>query len=228
MRDETGTDPSNDVWGIGGAQGAAPKPPRSEPAASEAMPPTDAQARQGPPVEAPRPIGVGRHQARVAAVQMLFEVDATDHPIEEVLDREEIADEELPPPVSAQAARLVRGVLAAQAEIDPRIFAAAPAFPVSQLPAVDRAVLRLAIHELLNAPEVPVKTAINEAVEIAKRFGGDSSGRFVNGVLGTIASSLDSARRPPQPAPPRPKGKGRGKGQGNRKTGTKPAKAPPS
>jgi len=172
----------------------------------------------------PRPVGVGRHQARVAAVQMLFEVDATDHPVDEVLEREEIADEELPPPVAAQAARLVRGVLAAQDAIDPRIFAAAPAFPVSQLPSVDRAVLRLAIHELLNAPEVPVKTAINEAVEIAKRFGGDSSGRFVNGVLGTIAAGLDPAIRPAPPAPPKPKPKNRG----NRKPKPKGDRPPSS
>ena len=73
--------------------------------------------------------------------------------------------------------------------------AAAPAFPVAQLPAIDRNVLRLAIYELLRETDVPPKAAINEAVELAKRFGGDNSGRFVNGVLGTIAARIDRRGR---------------------------------
>jgi N utilization substance protein B len=67
---------------------------------------------------------------------------------------------------------------------------AAPAFPIAQLPAVDRTVLRLAIYELLEERDVPPKAAINEAVELAKRFGGDNSGRFVNGVLGTVVDRI--------------------------------------
>jgi N utilization substance protein B len=86
----------------------------------------------------------------------------------------------------------VRGL---QDVIDPHIAAAAPAFPVDQLPAIDRNVLRLAIYELLRETDVPVKAAINEAVELAKRFGGDSSGRFVNGVLGTVAERIGAEGR---------------------------------
>jgi len=64
----------------------------------------------------------------------------------------------------------------------------APTWPVPQLPAIDRTVLRMALWELLVERDVPVKAAINEAVELAKRFGGDNSGRFVNGVLGTVVA----------------------------------------
>jgi N utilization substance protein B len=105
-------------------------------------------------------------------------------------------------------------VLTRREEIDPYIAAAAPAFPLAQMAAVDRNVLRLAVYELLHEPAVPPKAAINEAVELAKRFGGDSSGRFVNGVLGTIVEQLPAAsgkpssgRRGDRPRPdPKPTG----------------------
>jgi transcription antitermination protein NusB len=133
-----------------------------------------------------------RSQARVLALQALFEIDVTDHDADEVLGR--IAeDDSVPPPVAEYALTLARGVAEHQSEIDPRIAAAAPAFPLPQVANVDRNVLRLAIYELLHHPDVPLKAAINEAVELAKRFGGPSSGRFVNGVLGTIADGLNGA-----------------------------------
>ncbi|MBA2520775.1 MAG: transcription antitermination factor NusB [Chloroflexia bacterium] len=143
------------------------------------------------------------------ALQILYEVDLTGHDPAETLERtlaeeEELAlvlvedDETTGDRVQAAQARairdhvqrLVNGSLAARIEIDARIEAAAPAFPVARVAAIDRNVLRLAIYELLNEAEVPPKVAINEAVELAKRFGGDSSGRFVNGVLGTIVEQL--------------------------------------
>lgn len=88
------------------------------------------------------------------------------------------------------ADRLARGVVRHQPEIDPIVERAAPAFPMPQLASVDRVVLRLAVYELLHEPKVPLKVAINEAVEIAKRYGGPNSGKFVNGVLRTIAESM--------------------------------------
>jgi len=85
---------------------------------------------------------------------------------------------------------LARGVQERLAEVDPHIERAAPAFPISHLASIDRAVLRIAVYELLHTPEVPRKAAVNEAVEIAKRYGGPNSGRFVNGVLRTITERL--------------------------------------
>jgi N utilization substance protein B len=83
---------------------------------------------------------------------------------------------------------LVNGVIAKVSEIDKIIEKAAPQWPLDQIAMVDRAVLRLGIYELLfgNHEEVPPKVAINESIELAKTFGGNASGKFVNGVLGTI------------------------------------------
>jgi transcription antitermination factor NusB len=93
-----------------------------------------------------------------------------------------------------RTAHLARGVTANLATIDPVIEQAAPAFPVPQLASIDRSVLRVAIYELVHEPEVPFRVAINEAVEIAKQYGGPNSGRFVNGVLRTIAERLPPER----------------------------------
>lgn len=83
---------------------------------------------------------------------------------------------------------LMGGIMAHLGEIDKIIEKAAPQWPLDQIALVDRNVLRLGIYELLfgNRDEVPPKVAINEAIELAKTFGGDSSGKFINGVLGTI------------------------------------------
>lgn len=138
-------------------------------------------------------VATTRHQARTLALQVLYEADVAGHPAEEVLSRY-TSDLSLPQPVRRYVERLVTGVLADREAIDAQIAAAAPAFPVDQLPAVDRNILRIAIYELMNERDVPLKAAINEAVELAKRFGGDNSGRFVNGVLGTIAGNMASPR----------------------------------
>jgi len=127
-----------------------------------------------------------RRQARVAALQALFEADNSGHSALEALLR--IVDSQRVPPDSAAFAKeLIEGVLAQQDEIDGVIAGAATAWPVAQLPAVDRNILRLAIRELLEDNGTPVKAAISEAVELAKQFGSESSAKFVNGVLGTIA-----------------------------------------
>lgn len=134
-------------------------------------------------------VATTRHQARTLALQILYEADVAEHSPEEIL-RRYTTDMSLPQPVRRYVERLVTGVLAERDSIDERIGAAAPAFPVSQLPPVDRNILRIAIYELLREQDVPLKAAINEAVELAKRFGGENSSRFVNGVLGTIAANL--------------------------------------
>ena len=86
------------------------------------------------------------------------------------------------------ALALVRGVIQNKVEIDRNIQSFAPAWPIEQILTVDRNILRLAIFEILIDNEVPVKVAINEAVELAKKFGSENSPRFVNGVLGSVSS----------------------------------------
>jgi len=121
------------------------------------------------------------------ALQILFEFDLTGHEIDGVLRRYS-EDMELPEPVREYTERLVNGVKDGLIEIDERIGVAAPAFPVSQLPAVDRNILRVAIYELSGERGIPFRAVINEAVELAKLFGGENSSRFVNGVLRTIST----------------------------------------
>ena len=140
-----------------------------------------------------------RRQSRILALQSLYEADVTPHSSAEILAR--IRAEGTTAPETLQyASDLVNGVRANRRSIDERIAEAAPAFPVDQLPTIDRNVLRLAIFELMHGPDVPPRAAINEAVEIAKDFGGDGSGRFVNGVLGAIFERL----APPPAADPPP------------------------
>ena len=88
---------------------------------------------------------------------------------------------------------LVMGVLERRAAIDKIIVKAAPEWPLDQITMIDRNVLRLGLFELLygNKDEVPPKVAINEAIELAKNFSGESSGKFVNGVLGTVFRELE-------------------------------------
>ncbi|HVL26140.1 MAG TPA: transcription antitermination factor NusB [Thermomicrobiales bacterium] len=176
------------------AEGQAPKKSTSRPK-KKRRPNVPGGAAPGTHIDQSAP----KHQARVLAMQSLYEHDITDHDLEDILGRlQDEADDEVeavPPPVAARVVQLVQGVTEHRAELDPHIERAAPQFPIPQLAAVDRNVLRLAIYELQYEPDVPYKVVINEAVEIAKRFGGPNSGKFVNGVLGTIADRLPEERK---------------------------------
>jgi len=128
-----------------------------------------------------------RRKARVVALQALYEIDCSGHDAEAVTTR--IADEVGLPEENAVFAReLVRGVVQHREEIDGHIQSFAPAWPIMQIPVVDRNILRLAIFEVLIDNRVPVKASINEAVELARMFGSDSSPKFINGVLGSVSS----------------------------------------
>ena len=140
-----------------------------------------------------------RHQARTLALQILFETDLTHHALRDILRRYNV-DMVLPLELRDYVERLVLGVRDGQPGIDEAIGGAATAYPVGQLPAVDRNILRIAIFELQSVPDAPVKAVINEAVELAKHFGGDSSSRFVNGVLGTLTKQLPDPRTSKRPA----------------------------
>ncbi len=126
-----------------------------------------------------------RRQARTAALQTLYEVDTTGHDAEETLERNAISLQ-LSDDSQAFAGELVRGVLARVEVIDAEIASVASDWPISQMARIDKNILRLAIYEILYNNSVPAKAAINEAVELAKTFGSDTSSRFVNGVLGAI------------------------------------------
>lgn len=139
-----------------------------------------------------------RRKARALALQILFEVDSVEHSVDVALPRriesareEDIAAGKEPLPADAEefVRTLVLGVAADRAELDQLIAKYAPEYPVDQLAIVDRNVLRLAFYELKHMGDVPVKVAINEAVELAKMYGSDSAPRFINGVLGAFLAS---------------------------------------
>jgi len=127
-----------------------------------------------------------RRKARILALQALYEVDTAGHKAEEVITLL-LAGGELSAENAAFVRGLVSGVIENRVKIDLNIQNFAPAWPVEQIPVVDRNILRLAIFEILLDNKVPVKVAINEAVELAKTFGSDNSSRFVNGVLGSVS-----------------------------------------
>lgn len=126
-----------------------------------------------------------RRRARATIFQALFEADVAGHAIRLCL-RRHLEQLDLSPTNKAFCERLALGVSEQLPEVDDILQDAAPEWPVGQLAAVDRNILRLAIYELLYDRETPPKVVINEAVELAKRFGSGSSRRFVNGVLGTV------------------------------------------
>jgi N utilization substance protein B len=135
-----------------------------------------------------------RHRARIAALQALFEIDCAGHGLATVLEHR-LQDVALPEPGTGFARELVLGVDAHLDRIDGLIGRYAPEWPVDQIAIIDRNILRIAIYEILVRDDTPIKVAINEAVELAKEFGSDSSGRFVNGVLGSlVARELPSGR----------------------------------
>ena len=130
-----------------------------------------------------------RRKARVAALQALYESDLSSH--ETLASLERLCEEEHLTEAQASFAReLVTGVLEQRDSIDDVIRQAAPQWPVEQLSAIDRNILRLAIREILMNNGAPIRAAINEAVELAKSFGSDNSAKFINGVLGSVSLSL--------------------------------------
>ena len=128
-----------------------------------------------------------RRRSRILALQALYEIDTTHHPVGTVLDQR-LAEDPLPDEGVAFARELITGVMKHQVELDELIQHYAPEWPVDQMAVVDRNVLRIAIYEFFISKATPIKVAINEAVELAKLFGSDSAPRFVNGVLGALAT----------------------------------------
>src|SRR5437879_3338034 len=127
-----------------------------------------------------------RHLAREVAMQVIFELEHGGGDLEAAI-RYRLGEAEGGDAQADFALSLARGVLEHREAIDREIEQASTHWRLEQMAKVDRAVLRLATYELLFAREVPVKAAINESIELAKTFGGEESGRFVNGVLGRVA-----------------------------------------
>lgn len=125
-----------------------------------------------------------RRQARISALQALYEIDSTQHRVGDVVTHR-LEDTPLPPEGEAFLRDLVSGIVRHRDQLDLLIHKYAPAWPVAQIAVVDRNILRIALYELSGASGTPPKVAINEAVDLAKLFGSDNSSRFVNGVLGT-------------------------------------------
>ena len=140
------------------------------------------------PKRRPRPTIPARRLARELAMKVFFEMDLTDRNPADLLERYR-SDGSLDRLDRRYAERLVEAVGAGLDAIDEQIGIAAPAFPVDQIATVDRNILRVAVCELGSDFSVPPKVVINEAIEIAKDYGGDASSRFVNGVLGAIIDS---------------------------------------
>ena len=124
-----------------------------------------------------------RREARERALSLLYEAEVKDLAPADLL-------QELPLAPDPFAGDLVAGVGKHQAVIDELITRYSIDWALERMPAVDRNLLRMAVYELLERPEVPVAAAISEAVELAKRYSTDESGRFVNGVLSSIASEV--------------------------------------
>jgi N utilization substance protein B len=140
--------------------------------------------------------------ARVLAFEALYESDLARHPLERVLERlvvEQGVDE-----AAGRAGRdLATGVLGERPTLDETIARLAPAWPLAQMSAVDRNILRLGLLEVRRASSgAQERAAINAAVDLAKQYGGDSSPRFVRGVLGRAAEQRRSAGSPGEPDPP--------------------------
>lgn len=134
-----------------------------------------------------------RHLARTIALQSLYEWDFNQKSKDELTFILTHNLKEFAPDFDDKgfAESIIKGVIDHRDEIDALITKYAPEWPLEQITIVDRNVLRIGIYELRFSPEIPPKVAINEAIELAKTFGGESSGRFVNGVLGTIYKEMN-------------------------------------
>ncbi len=127
-----------------------------------------------------------RTKSRECALQMLYQIDIRQADAKQVIGDFWTAHEQLEPEVQAYANRLVEGTLERRPEIDQRITAHADNWNLNRMAVIDRNILRLGAYELLYRDDVPSKVCINEAIELAKRFGDAESGKFINGVLDAI------------------------------------------
>ena len=127
-----------------------------------------------------------RTRARSLALQVLYEVDIANHPPGEIY-KLRLEDAPLTDDLAEFARRIIFGIIPLTNTLDHMIAKYAPEWPLDQIAAIDRNILRMALWEFAVFRETPIKVAINEAVELATLYGSDSAPRFVNGVLGALA-----------------------------------------
>ncbi len=144
-------------------------------------------------IEHPQPT-TDRSAARRIALQILYELDSTKHPIGQVLDAHVQSRPILTSKIIRYARNLVFGVDEHRILLDELIQKYAPERPLMDLAIIDRNILRLALYEIFARPHLSFNIIIHEAVTLASLFGSESSPRFVNGVLGTIAEDMDQLR----------------------------------
>ncbi len=157
-------------------------------------------------------MSANRHLGRIVALQTLYEedfrreVEDSGLNLDEVLERnigryeETIEDKNF-------IGELVHGIHDKQQELDDIIRPVAPEWPIEQIARMDRVILRIGVYELLFEEGVPPKVVINEAVELAKAFGGDNSSKFINGVLGTVLRNKEEPKAAKKAAKPKPTAK---------------------
>ena len=132
-----------------------------------------------------------RHLGRIIALQTLYEQDFRAEAGDSTLNLEDITKRNIARYAETVEDiqfidRLVKGVVKSSSTLDKRLQPVAPEWPIGQIARIDRVILRMGLWELEHEPDVPPKVVINEAVELAKAFGGENSSKFVNGVLGTL------------------------------------------
>jgi N utilization substance protein B len=140
-----------------------------------------------------------RTRARSVALQVLYEIDIAQHSPTDVL-RLRLEENPLSDELAEFTRQIIFGVLPLTGQLDHAIARYAPEWPLDQIAAIDRNILRIACWEFAVQRETPVKVAINEAVELAKIFGSDSAARFVNGVLGTLVEHQHEIEQQLKPA----------------------------
>lgn len=128
---------------------------------------------------------MSRRQARQVAFQTLFQIDLGKGDVEDALEQR-LSAENLRPKDMEYVKRAVRGVERQKEALDAQISEISRGWKVHRLGSIDRSILRLAIYEIVFMDDIPVRVAINEAVELAKIYGDSDSSRFVNGLLGTV------------------------------------------
>ncbi len=135
-----------------------------------------------------------RTRARSIALQVLYEIDIANHPPADILNQR-LEETPLTDDLADFSRQIVFGVLPLATELDQIIAKYAPEWPLDQIAAIDRNILRVACWEFAVQCETPVKVAINEAVELAKMYGSDSAPRFINGVLGSLVEHQNEIKQ---------------------------------